>query len=53
MVDIQTLVVIGGYLPPWVLGLVVEWTLQHQGELLNLWERAGNNHPLYKVAPLE
>lgn len=53
MVDIQTLVVIGGYLPPRVLGLVVEWTLQHNEELLDLWGRAGNNQPLYRVAPLE
>jgi hypothetical protein len=53
VIDIQTLVVIGGYLPPRALGMVIEWALQHQGELLDLWERAANCQPLYKVPPLE
>lgn len=53
VIDIQALVVIGGYLPPRVLGMVIEWASQHQGELLDLWERAANNQPLYKVPPLE
>ena len=53
VIDIQALVVIGGYLPPRVLGMVIEWASQHQGELLDLWERAANNQPLYKVSPLK
>lgn len=52
LIDIHSLVVIGGYLPPRVLGMVIEWALQHQAELLDLWERAANNQPLYKVPPL-
>ncbi len=53
VVDIPRLVVIGGHLPPRTLGMVIEWASQHQGELLDLWARAGNNQPLYRVPPLE
>jgi hypothetical protein len=52
VVDIRTLVVFGGYLPPRALGLVIEWASQHQAELLELWERATNYQPLYKLPPL-
>jgi hypothetical protein len=50
---VHALVVIGGYLPPRVLGMVVEWASQHRDELLDLWERAANRQPLYRVEPLE
>ena len=50
--DIRTLVVIGGRLPPRALGLVVEWASQHKVELLELWERAANYQPLFKLPPL-
>jgi len=53
VVDIHTLIAFGGYLPPRALGMVVEWALQHQEELLDLWERAAKNLPLYRVAPLD
>ncbi len=52
-VDIQTLVVIEGYMPPRALGMVIEWASQHQAELRDLWERAANNLSLYTVPPLE
>jgi len=52
VIDIRTLVVIGGHLPPRALGLAVEWASQHQAELLELWERAANHQPLYKLPPL-
>ena len=52
VVDIQRLVVVGGYLPPRVLGLVVEWAAQHRSELLALWERAERMQPLGKIQPL-
>lgn len=52
VIDIRTLVVIGGHLPPRALGLVVEWASQHQAELLELWERAANHQPLFKLRPL-
>jgi hypothetical protein len=53
VVDIQALVMIGGRLPPRALGMVIEWAIQHQGELLDLWERAANKQELYRVPPLE
>jgi len=52
VIDIATLMVIGGYLSPRALGLVVEWASQHQDELLKLWDRAKNFQPLYKLSPL-
>lgn len=53
VVDIQTLVVFGGYLPPRALGMVIEWAAEHREELLVLWERASNYQPLYRVSPLK
>ena len=53
VIDIQALVMIGGHLPPRVLGMVIEWAMQHQEELLDLWERAANKQALYRVPPLE
>ena len=52
VIDISTLMVIGGYLSPRALGLVIEWASQNQEELLKLWERAKNYHPLHKLPPL-
>ncbi|MFD2865340.1 DUF4160 domain-containing protein [Mucilaginibacter antarcticus] len=52
LVDIQKLEVIGGSLPPRVLGLVIEWTALHQDELLDNWEKARNQEPLLAIAPL-
>ncbi len=51
--DIYTLTVLGGYLPPRVLGMTVEWASEHRQELLDLWERACNGQPLYRLPPLE
>ena len=30
VIDIHMLVVIGGYIPPRVLGMVIEWASQHR-----------------------
>lgn len=53
VIDIHTLFAIGGYLPPRALGMVVEWASGHREELLDLWERAANHQPLYKLPPLK
>jgi hypothetical protein len=34
------------------LGLVIEWALQHQDELLEDWELAQNDQPPKKIEPL-
>lgn len=51
-VNIKTLAVIGGALPPRVLGLVLEWASLHQAELAALWERVERQESLYKLPPL-
>jgi hypothetical protein len=53
VIDIHTLVVIGGYLPPRALGMIVEWASEQRGNLLELWDRAVNLQPLRRLPPLE
>ena len=52
VIDIRTLAVISGQLPPRALGLVAEWTASHQDELMGLWQRARNLESLHKLDPL-
>jgi hypothetical protein len=52
VVDVNTLAVIGGRLPPRATGLVIEWAAQHQGKLQEAWERARNMEPLGRIDPL-
>jgi hypothetical protein len=53
LIDIHNLFVIGGRLPPRVMGLVIEWATLHQRELLDDWERAQAQQPLQKISPLQ
>jgi hypothetical protein len=41
-----------GYLPPRVLGLVIEWTAIHQAELMDNWEKAIKQEQLLPIKPL-
>jgi phosphomannomutase len=52
-IEVRTLKVLEGRIPPRVLGLVIEWASQHQEELLQNWELARQNQRLNKIAPLE
>ncbi|MBS3947916.1 MAG: DUF4160 domain-containing protein [Dethiobacter sp.] len=52
LINIATLAVIAGKLPPRALGLVTEWAALHQDELLATWGRARKAEPLGKIAPL-
>lgn len=52
-IEVRTLKVLEGRIPPRALGLVIEWASQHQEELLQNWELARRNLPLNKVDPLE
>ena len=52
-VDIQSLVIIAGNLPPRALGMVVEWASQHQDELKELWKLASKNETLHRIEPLK
>ena len=51
-IDIRTLQVLEGRIPPRALGLVVEWASQHQDELMQDWEFARNDQPPKKIEPL-
>jgi hypothetical protein len=53
LIDITTLAVIDGKLPPRALGLVIEWASQHQVDLQTLWDRAKNMESLNKIPPLK
>lgn len=52
VVDVNTLAVIGGRLPPRATGLVMEWAAQHQQELRDAWQQARNMEPLDRIDPL-
>lgn len=51
-IDIHTLQVLEGRIPPRALGLVVEWASQHQGELMEDWELMKNERQPKKIEPL-
>ena len=48
---VRTLPLISGRLPGRAPGLVAEWGLLHQAELLTLWDSAQNLQPLRKIDP--
>lgn len=52
LVQIGTLAVIAGALPPRATGLVTEWASLHQEELLRAWRQAKNLEPIGAIAPL-
>ena len=52
-INILTLGVIEGYLPARVSGLVVEWAILHQEELLDNWHNVEQKRPLNKIPPLQ
>ena len=51
-VEIGSLKVLEGQLPPRALGLVVEWASQHRDELMGDWELAPGGQPPLKIDPL-
>lgn len=53
VIEIQTLKVLEGKIPPRALGLVIEWASQHREELLRDWELSKNNQPPEKITPLK
>ena len=52
-IDIQTLSVIQGGLPPRALGLVIEWAILHQNDLRDNWRRVEHQEALNKIPPLQ
>ncbi len=53
LININTLAIIAGRLPPKALGLIIEWASQHQEELQILWDKAKNMEALHKISPLQ
>ena len=53
VVDIESLALISGSLPPRARGLVIEWATIHQGELRNAFLRASSLEAPEKIAPLD
>lgn len=51
-INIHTLSILEGKLPPRALGLVIEWASLHQEELLQNWNRAKERQVPNKIEPL-
>ena len=52
-IQIGSLGLLQGTLPPRVLGLVTEWAAQHRRELEDNWELLRAKKPLRAIAPLQ
>ncbi|MFH1086272.1 MAG: DUF4160 domain-containing protein [Chloroflexota bacterium] len=53
VLEINSLRVLEGRLPPRALGLVIEWAAQHQEALMRNWQLARENQPTEQIAPLD
>lgn len=53
IVEIDTLSIIEGKLPPRALGMTMEWASIHQDELKAFWDTASRMEPIGKIQPLE
>ncbi len=51
-VDLQTLSILDGNIPPRVHGLVIEWAELHQDELLTNWNTLQESGVFRKIEPL-
>ncbi len=52
LIAIDSLSVISGFLPPRVIGLVVEWAAIHRNEILTQWQKALLHEEFDKIEPL-
>lgn len=52
-IEISSLRILEGKLPPRVLGLVVEWASQHQPELVDNCRETRNDMPPRRIPPLQ
>ena len=51
-IAIDDLRIMAGHLPGRVIGLILEWALEHRDELLEDWDLARRIEPLKKIEPL-
>ena len=52
-IEIHSLRILEGHIPPRALGIVIEWASQHKDELLSNWELAKSNQHPKKIEPLK
>ena len=52
LIDIQTIEVMRGALPPRALALVLEWAREHRTELLEDWNLCAHKQQPKKIRPL-
>ncbi len=52
-IEIDSLRILEGHIPPRALGIVIEWASQHKDELLSNWELAKSNQTPKKIEPLK
>ncbi len=52
LVNIDTIALFSGRLPPRAMGMVTEWALSHRAELEEAWTRAKSLQPPGKIDPL-
>ena len=52
LVEITTLSIFAGHLPPRAIGLVVEWAALHQAALIENWRRSREMETLQSIEPL-
>ena len=53
VIDIETMAPRRGKLPRRIVGMVVEWAVEHREELMADWELAQLHAPLNPIYPLE
>ena len=53
VIEIASIRLLEGRIPPRVLGLIVEWTVQHQLELMDNWNTMQKDRPPRKIRPLQ
>lgn len=53
LISIKDLGIVSGWLPPRVMGLVVEWASLHKEELKRNWDKACNHQKPDKIEPLK
>jgi len=51
-IDVKSLAVLDGKLPPRILGLVLEWAEIHKEELMNNWSSIQSTGQYNKIQPL-
>ena len=52
-IEIETLKILEGSIPPGALGMIMEWASLHKEELMEDWNLAKSNRPPKKIEPLQ